>query len=90
MSKSNLAASVRQRLKNHAKQTGESFNLVLVRFGLERLLYRITTTQPDDLFVLKGGTLFYCWTEKIHRPTRDTYSGLVMHLLIGSRRFFWR
>ena len=71
MSKSNLAASIRQRLKNHAKQTGETFNLVLVRFGLERLLYRITTTQPDDLFVLKGGTLFYCWTEKIHRPTRD-------------------
>ena len=71
MSKSNLAASIRQRLKNHAKESGESFNLILVRFGLERLLYRITATQPKDLFVLKGGALFYCWTEKLHRPTRD-------------------
>jgi predicted nucleotidyltransferase component of viral defense system len=71
MTKSNLAASIRQRLKNHAKESGESFNLILVRFGLERLLYRITETQPKDLFVLKGGALFYCWTEKLHRPTRD-------------------
>ena len=71
VSKSNLAASIRQRLKNHAKESGESFNLILVRFGLERLLYRITATQPRDLFVLKGGALFYCWTEKLHRPTRD-------------------
>ena len=71
MSKSNLAASIRQRLKKHAKKSGESFNLILVRFGLERLLYRITATQPKDLFVLKGGALFYCWTEKLHRPTRD-------------------
>ena len=71
VSKSNLPASIRQRLKNHAKESGESFNLILVRFGLERLLYRITATQPKDLFVLKGGALFYCWTEKLHRPTRD-------------------
>lgn len=39
VSKSNLAASIRQRLKNHAKEPGESFNLIIVRFGLERLLY---------------------------------------------------
>jgi len=36
VSKSNLAASIRQRLKNHAKKSGESFNLILVRFGLVR------------------------------------------------------
>lgn len=71
MSKSNLAASIRQRLKNYAKQQNESFNLILVRFGLERLLYRIATTTAADEFVLKGGSLFYCWTEKLHRPTRD-------------------
>lgn len=71
MSKSNLAASIRQRLKTLAKTSGESFNLILVRYGLERLLYRITLTQPSELFILKGGALFYCWTEKLHRPTRD-------------------
>jgi predicted nucleotidyltransferase component of viral defense system len=71
VSKSNLAASIRQRLKNRAKEKGESFNLILVRFGLERLLYRLTATTPKDEFVLKGGSLFYCWTEQLHRPTRD-------------------
>jgi hypothetical protein len=35
------------------------------------LLYRIAETQPKDLFVLNGGALFYCWTEKLDRPTRD-------------------
>lgn len=70
MSTANLAASIRQRLKNYAKEHGESFNLVLVRFGLERLLFRITRSSPEK-FVLKGGALFYCWTEQMHRPTRD-------------------
>lgn len=37
MSKSNLAASIKQRLKNYAKEKKEGFNPVLVRFGLERL-----------------------------------------------------
>ena len=71
MSNSNLAASIRQRLKNHAKENNETYNLILVRFGLERLLYRITATTPKDEFVLKGGSLFYCWTRQLHRPTRD-------------------
>ena len=66
-----MAASIRQRLKNYAKESNESFNLVLVRFGLERLLYRITASQHADQFILKGGSLFYCWTEQMHRPTRD-------------------
>ena len=71
MSKSNIAASVRQRLKNYAKSSNESFNLVLVRFGLERLLYRITISPHASQLILKGGSLFYCWTEHLHRPTRD-------------------
>jgi hypothetical protein len=38
----NLAASVRQRLQNLARQHQEDFQLVLGRFALERLLYRIS------------------------------------------------
>ncbi len=71
MSQSNLAESIKQRLKNYAKERNESYNLVLVRFGLERLLYRIIAASPADQFVLKGGSLFYYWTEQLHRPTRD-------------------
>ena len=37
----NLAASVRQRLQNLARQHQEDFQLVLGRFALERLLCRI-------------------------------------------------
>jgi hypothetical protein len=36
----NLAASVRARLLNIAKADGTDFNQVLVRFALERMLYR--------------------------------------------------
>lgn len=41
MSKSNAnaAQSVRQRLLNLARQTGQDYNRLLVRYGLERLLY---------------------------------------------------
>jgi hypothetical protein len=37
-----LAASVRQRLLNLAQSQKENFNLVLTRYGIERLLYRLT------------------------------------------------
>jgi len=67
----NTAASVRQKLKNLARSSQENFNLVLTRFGLERLLYRISVSSHAELFTLKGGTLFYCWTQQLHRPTRD-------------------
>ncbi len=39
---SNLAASVRARLLNVAKAQGVDFNQVLVRFALERVLYRMS------------------------------------------------
>jgi hypothetical protein len=40
----NLAASVKARLQNVATQRGESFNLLLTRYGIERLLYSTTST----------------------------------------------
>ena len=36
-----IAASVRQRLLNLARQEGQVFDVVLVAFGLERLVYRL-------------------------------------------------
>ena len=36
----NLPASVRQRLLNLSRDRGEDFNLTLMRYGTERLLYR--------------------------------------------------
>ncbi|MBS3761898.1 MAG: nucleotidyl transferase AbiEii/AbiGii toxin family protein [Planctomycetes bacterium] len=47
---SNLAASVRQRLLNLSRERGEDFNLTLVRYGTERLLYRITKSPYAEQF----------------------------------------
>ena len=65
------AASVRARLLNVAKATGTDSNLVLVRFALERLLYRLSTSAHADRFVLKGALLFTLWYDLPHRATRD-------------------
>ncbi|HVZ18701.1 MAG TPA: nucleotidyl transferase AbiEii/AbiGii toxin family protein [Terriglobales bacterium] len=67
----NGAASVRQRLLNTAAARGEDFGLVLIRYALERLLYRLSHSDFRDQFVLKGAMLFQVWTDTPHRPTRD-------------------
>ena len=67
----NLPASVRQRLLNLAAERKEDFGLVLSRYGLERFLYRLSTSPHRDLFVLKGALLLQVWTGEVYRPTRD-------------------
>lgn len=67
----NVAASVRQRLLNLARERKEDFGLVLTKYGLERILYRISQSRYRETFVLKGALLFEMWTEQHYRPTRD-------------------
>ena len=67
----NVAASIRARLLNVAKIQGVDFNQVLVRFALERILYRLTQSQHADRFLLKGALLFTLWYDMPHRATRD-------------------
>jgi Nucleotidyl transferase AbiEii toxin, Type IV TA system len=45
--------------------------VILTRYGLERLLYRLSQSEYRDHFVLKGAMLFAPWGDQIHRPTRD-------------------
>ena len=66
-----LAASVRARLLNLAKAEQTDFNAVLVRYALERFLYRLGQSAHVDHFVLKGAMLFNLWYAMPHRPTRD-------------------
>ena len=68
---SNVAASVRARLLNVAKAQGVDFNQVLVRFALERILYRLCQSEHADRFLLKGALLFTLWYDMPHRATRD-------------------
>ena len=67
----NLAASVRQRLANLARQRKEDFGLLLTKYALERLLFRISQSEYQKILVLKGALLFELWTEQVHRPNRD-------------------
>lgn len=66
-----LAASVRARLMNIARDRTEDFQLVLSRYALERLLFRLSQSPYGDRFLLKGAMLFQLWTGQPHRPTRD-------------------
>jgi hypothetical protein len=67
----NVAASVRQRLLNLARERKEDFGLLLTKYALERVLYRISQSPHRHLFVLKGALLFELWTDERYRPTRD-------------------
>jgi hypothetical protein len=67
----NVAASVRQKLLNIAREEKEDFGLLLTKYGLERVLYRISQSRYRPIFVLKGALLFELWTRQRYRPTRD-------------------
>ncbi len=68
---SGLVESVKQRLLNLSAVRGETFNVLLMRYGVERLLYRMSRSPHADAFVLKGAMLFAIWADKPHRPTQD-------------------
>jgi hypothetical protein len=67
----NLAASLRQRLLNLAHDRKDELQLVLMRYGAERLLYRLSVSKHAEQFVLKGAMLFQLWTGQLHRSTLD-------------------
>lgn len=67
----NKGASVRARLLNLAKERRQPHELLLTRYALERLLYRLSTSKHRDRFVLKGAMLMTVWFDAPFRPTRD-------------------
>jgi len=67
----NVAASVRSRLLNIARQSGKPFEEVLVLYGLERFLFRLSRSVHKGNFILKGGLLLIGLGFPQARPTRD-------------------
>lgn len=67
----NLAESVRQRLLNRARATGEDFQIILNNYLFERFLYRLSRSEVKDRFVLKGAVLLRLWAVQPYRATRD-------------------
>lgn len=66
-----LAASLRDRLLKLSRERGEVFEVTLLRFAVERLLYRLSKSAHRERFLLKGAMLFTVWETLPHRSTRD-------------------
>lgn len=69
--KKNLGESVRQRLKNLAKERQRPFDELLRYYAMERFLFRLSISAHASKFFLKGGLMLKVWNELDHRATMD-------------------
>ena len=67
----NIAASVRARLANVARESRRPFQEILQYYGLERFLYRFSCTEHGNQFLLKGVLMLRVWAARETRLTRD-------------------
>src|SRR5271154_4605760 len=67
----NVGASVRTRLLERARAEWADFQVLLTRYALERLLYRLSLSAHRERFILKGAMLLMTWMDDRFRPTRD-------------------
>ena len=67
----NFGDSVRARLLAIAKKENIQLEYLLLRYALERFLYRLGRSRYSDLFVLKGASVFAVWLGPLCRVTRD-------------------
>ena len=67
----NIAASVRQRLKNISKNESRPFNELLQYYAMERFLYRLSQSKHAECFILKGALMLRVWHSPELRPTMD-------------------
>ncbi len=58
-----VTASVRDRLKTVMVATGQDYNTLLIRYAIERFLFRLAESEYRNRFVLKGALLFALWNE---------------------------
>ena len=63
--------SILDRLRQKARSSGKSFQLVLQLFSQEEFLRQIYNSPYRDNFILKGGLLLYCLSGFEGRPTMD-------------------
>ena len=63
--------SVKAKLLNLSKTERISYQLLLIRYVHERLLYRLAQSKYKNSFYLKGGALLYAHEQLKARPTLD-------------------
>ena len=62
---------MRARLLTRSRAERADYQILLTRYALERLLYRLSVSEHRDRFILKGALLFVTWIADPFRPTRD-------------------
>jgi hypothetical protein len=67
----NIGVSVRDRLTQRARVRRENAQLLMTRYAIERVLYRLSVSPYRDRFVLKGAMLFSLWAPVPYRATGD-------------------
>lgn len=67
----NLSASVQDRLRNKARQSGLLTEWVYRYYADERFLYRLAQSEYCQMFILKGGLTFIGWGIPLRRHTKD-------------------
>ena len=60
-SKTNLPASIRQRLTNLSRSQSVPFQEILQRYAIERFLSRLSRSEHAGTFVLKGAQMLVAW-----------------------------
>ncbi|HET8799922.1 MAG TPA: nucleotidyl transferase AbiEii/AbiGii toxin family protein [Marinobacter sp.] len=67
----NIAASVRQKLLNKARNEKRPFQELLQYYAMERFLYRLSQSPHNGCFTLKGALMLWAMQGPTSRPTRD-------------------
>lgn len=67
----NIAASVKERLRNISTQIGKEYQSVLRQYMQERFLYRLSKSIYSKNLILKGALLFIAHDISRSRPTKD-------------------
>ena len=67
----NMGVSIRERLTQRARERRENAQLLMTRYAIERVLYRLSVSPHRDRFVLKGAMLFSLWAQVPYRATGD-------------------
>ena len=67
----NMGHSVNARLKHLSEKQHQRFDYILLRYAIERFLYRLGQSEHHSRFVLKGASVFAVWCGPVFRVTRD-------------------
>jgi predicted nucleotidyltransferase component of viral defense system len=59
--------SIQDKLRKISKFSNKDFQLILTRYFQERLLYKLSKSQYQSNFCLKGGALLYAFEQESSR-----------------------